>query len=151
MTDELRNLYRDLILDHSRRPRNHRAIGAGARHAEGYNPLCGDRLTVYLTLADNVLKEVAFEGVGCALAIAAASMMTEAVTGRSPDDADACFRDFRALLTGESLSAAGAATLGDLAAFAGVRGFPARVKCATLAWQTLLAALAAPPETASHK
>lgn len=145
MSDELRDLYQELILDHSRRPRNFRTIDGPARHAEGHNPLCGDTLTVYVTVADGVLQDLAFQGVGCAIATAAASMMTETLRGRSLAAADACFHDFRSLVTGEQCTA----DLGELAAFAGVRGFPARVKCATLAWHTLQAALDARPEMAS--
>jgi nitrogen fixation protein NifU and related proteins len=148
MSDELRVLYQQHILEHSRRPRNFHALD-GARHADGHNPLCGDTVTVYVNMADGVLQDVAFRGEGCAIAMASASMMTEAVRGRSGVEAAALVRSFHALVAGDPPTAAGTAVPGALAVFAGVRGFPARIKCATLAWRVLLAALAAEPATVS--
>jgi nitrogen fixation NifU-like protein len=137
---DLRELYQEVILDHSRKPRNHRALAGANRHADGYNPLCGDRVTVYLRVEEGVVREVAFEGKGCAISTASCSMMTEALAGKSEEDVRALFDSFHHLVTGKE-AATGASPLGKLAVFAGVREFPIRVKCATLAWHTLLAAL----------
>ena len=134
----LAELYQEVILDHNRRPRNFRPI-AGATCKEGYNPLCGDRLKVYVTVADDRIADVAFEGNGCAISKASASLMTEALKGRTLDDARALFDAFQGMVTsplGSELPA-----VGKLAALAGVREFPARVKCASLAWHTVRAAL----------
>ncbi|WP_338022741.1 Fe-S cluster assembly sulfur transfer protein SufU [Azospira restricta] len=127
-----------MVVDHSRRPRNFGRPAAANHHAEGYNPLCGDRVTVYLTVADGVIAEVGFEGSGCAISTASASLMTEALKGKTPAEAEALFADFHALVSG---TAPAGAALGKLAVLAGVQAFPARVKCATLAWHTLRAAL----------
>ncbi len=148
---ELGDLYQEMILDHKKRPRNFGALsGDGTEHAEGHNPLCGDRITVFLQLdADDVVREVAFQGNGCAISTASASMMTEAVKGKSAEDAHRLFASFHALVMGKE-SPDDDVELGKLAAFAGVRAFPMRVKCATLAWHTLEAALkgaAAPVST----
>ena len=134
----LAELYQEVILDHNRRPRNFRPI-QGATCQEGYNPLCGDRLKVYVTVADGRISDVAFEGNGCAISKASASLMTEALKGRSLDEARALFDAFQSMVTsplGSDLPA-----LGKLAALAGVREFPARVKCASLAWHTVRAAI----------
>jgi SUF system NifU family Fe-S assembly protein len=134
----LAELYQEVILDHNRRPRNFRPI-AGATCKEGYNPLCGDRLKVYVTVADDRIADVAFEGSGCAISKASASLMTEALKGRTLDEARALFDTFQGMVTsplGSELPA-----VGKLAALAGVREFPARVKCASLAWHTVRAAL----------
>ena len=134
----LAELYQEVILDHNRRPRNFRPI-AGATCKEGYNPLCGDRLKVYVTIADDRIADVAFEGSGCAISKASASLMTEALKGRTLDEARALFDTFQGMVTsplGSELPA-----VGKLAALAGVREFPARVKCASLAWHTVRAAL----------
>jgi len=134
----LAELYQEVILDHNRRPRNFRPI-AGATCKEGYNPLCGDRLKVYVTVADERIADVAFEGSGCAISKASASLMTEALKGRTLDEARALFDTFQGMVTsplGSELPA-----VGKLAALAGVREFPARVKCASLAWHTVRAAL----------
>jgi nitrogen fixation NifU-like protein len=135
----LAELYQEVILDHNRRPRNFRTI-QGATCQEGYNPLCGDRLKVYVTVADGRIGDLAFEGSGCAISKASASLMTEALKGRTLDEAQALFDAFQGMVTsplGSELPA-----LGKLAALAGVREFPARVKCASLAWHTVRAALA---------
>jgi nitrogen fixation protein NifU and related proteins len=139
---DLRELYQELIFDHYRQPRN-RGVLPNANHtAQGYNPLCGDRITLYLLVEDGVVKDVRFEGTGCAIATASASLMTEALKGRSPAQAEALFGRFHEMVT----TPPGAPwprdpALGKLVTLSGVREFPARVKCATLAWHTLHAAL----------
>jgi nitrogen fixation protein NifU and related proteins len=142
---ELRDLYQEVILDHSKRPRNFHAISDASRRAEGYNPLCGDRETVYVVLEGDRLKDVAFQGAGCAISTASASMMTESVKGKTRGEAEALFSRFHDLITGkngESTAAeANRPELGKLEVFSGVREYPVRVKCATLPWHTLKAAL----------
>ena len=138
MSADLDALYRDVILDHNRHPRHYRAI-AGGRRGEGHNPLCGDRLTVYVRLKDGIIAEAAFQGFGCAIATASASLMAESVAGRTIAEAEALFERVRAtMLAPES---APIDDLGALSALAGVRKFPARAKCATLPWQALFAAV----------
>jgi nitrogen fixation NifU-like protein len=147
---DLSELYQQIILDHNRNPRNFRPLESPDRVAEGYNPLCGDKITVYLKLQGDRVKEVAFQGSGCAISQASASLMTGVVAGRTTGDAERLFRDFQAMATAEPGASVDTASLGKLAAFAGVRQFPVRVKCATLAWHTLHAALqnaAAPVST----
>jgi nitrogen fixation NifU-like protein len=139
MTD-LRDLYEEVILDHGRRPRNFGPLVQANRHAEGVNPLCGDRLSLHLRMEDGVIREARFEGSGCAISTASASLMTEALKGRSEAEARALFEAFHGMLTGEAAAAPGAA-LGKLEVLAGVREFPTRIKCATLPWHTLEAAL----------
>ena len=140
MSTTRHNLYRDLIVDHSKRPHNFRRLGGRATLAEEYNPLCGDTVTVYVELADGVLHEVAFQGVGCAVSTASASLMTEAVQGRSPGAVVELCDSFRALVTdGVEPGAIGA--LGRLVVFAGVHAFPSRVRCALLPWRALRTAL----------
>lgn len=136
---DLRDLYQEMILDHYRRPRNFHPLAKANRKAEGFNPLCGDRLTVYLKLKDGVIEEASFEGAGCAISTASASLLTESIKGKTEAEAERLFAGFRKLVTKES---AAAPELGKLEVLAGVREFPARVKCATLAWHTLHAALA---------
>jgi nitrogen fixation NifU-like protein len=136
---DLKELYRDVILDHNRHPRNFGALPAGAALAEGNNPLCGDRLTVAVQLDGERVADIRFEGKGCAISTASASLMTEAVKGKDRAAIRALFEDVHALLTQPQASAA--AGLGKLAALSGVREFPARVKCASLCWHTLNAAL----------
>jgi len=154
MSTDLRDLYQEVILDHSKRPRNFHAIPDADRKAEGYNPLCGDRETVFLDLDGDVLKDVSFQGAGCAISTASASMMTESVKGKTKAEADALFERFHDLITGKSGAAATPSPeLGKLAVFSGVREYPVRVKCATLPWHTLKAALAgenAPVSTESE-
>jgi nitrogen fixation protein NifU and related proteins len=139
MTSDLDALYRDVILDHHKRPRNYRTLDDGPS-AEGFNPLCGDRLTVFLRIANGLIEEAAFQGFGCAIAIASASLMTENVKGRTLADVQALFERFRRLIA----APAGAPIddLGSLSALAGVRRFPMRAKCATLPWEALRAAAA---------
>jgi nitrogen fixation NifU-like protein len=146
---ELTELYQEVILDHNQRPRNFRALDGTARRAEGHNPMCGDRLTLFLDVRDGQVRDVSFVGSGCAISKASASMMTEAVKGKSPAEAEALFQVFHGLLTGEATIGADDPRLGKLVVFAGVRDFPVRVKCATLAWHTLRAALAANGGTAT--
>jgi nitrogen fixation NifU-like protein len=135
---DLQDLYQEIILDHSKRPRNFRCPDVANRRANGHNPLCGDHVTVYLTVEDGVVADVAFEGSGCAISTASASVMTELVKGTSEAEARAMFARFHDLLTGEEEDAD---ELDKMSAFAGVRRFPMRVKCATLCWHTLAAAL----------
>ena len=136
---DLQDLYRDVILDHNRHPRNFGALEAGSAHAEGHNPLCGDRLTVSLRMDGERIADIRFEGKGCAISTASASLMTEAVKGKDRAAVHALFERVHALLT--QPQAPDAADLGKLAALSGVREFPARVKCASLCWHTLNAAL----------
>lgn len=145
---DLRELYQELILDHGKRPRNFRALDAANRSAEGYNPLCGDRITVFLDVRDEHVRDVCFQGSGCAISTASASMMTEALKGRTVEEARSLFRRFHDLLVGDA-GTADLEPLGKLAVFSGVREFPVRVKCATLAWHTLKAALDGSGGTAS--
>ena len=142
MSLDLRELYQEMILDHSRRPRNQHAI-EGANNAEGFNPLCGDQAKVYVALEGDRIADVAFTGKGCSISTASASMMTETLKGKTRAEAEQMFDRFHALLTTPPGAAAGPAApeLGKLAVFSGVSEFPLRVKCATLAWHTLKAAL----------
>ena len=137
---DLRELYQETILDHYKRPRNFRKI-EGGRYVDGNNPLCGDKLTVYLQYEDDKIKDVSFEGSGCAISTASASLMTEALNGKSAKEVEALFEQFHDLVTGNPFETPDVDSLGKLAVFAGVREFPARVKCASLAWHTLVAAL----------
>ncbi|MGH8806110.1 MAG: Fe-S cluster assembly sulfur transfer protein SufU [Polaromonas sp.] len=136
---DLRDLYQEVIIDHSRRPRNAGRLAQANHHAEGFNPLCGDRLTLYLRVAGGIIEAASFEGAGCAISTASASLMTEALKGKTPGQAEALIAGFHALVTGQKDQAP--APLGKLEVLGGVREFPARVKCATLAWHTLRAAL----------
>jgi nitrogen fixation NifU-like protein len=141
---DLRELYQEVILDHSREPRNRRALGENCRRAEGFNPLCGDRVTVYVELdpQGERIRDVCFLGSGCAISTASASMMTQSLRGKSLREAEELLDSFRALVTGAPTGAEVEARLGGLVAFGGVREFPVRVKCATLPWHTMHAALA---------
>ncbi len=136
--DSLQELYQEVILDHNRRPRNFRAI-AGATTSEGYNPLCGDRLVVYVTVTEGVVRDIAFEGSGCAISKASASLMTEALRGQPVATARLLFADFHDMIT--SSPSTPPADLGKLSVLAGVREFPTRIKCASLAWHAVNAAL----------
>jgi nitrogen fixation NifU-like protein len=138
---DLRELYQQIILEHNRSPRNFRAMTDASRTAEGTNPLCGDQITLYVKLDGETIADVSFQGSGCAISQASASLMTTAVKGKSRAEAEELFHAFRALVTGGSESPADTERLGRLAALAGVRRFPARVKCANLAWHTLHEAL----------
>jgi nitrogen fixation protein NifU and related proteins len=136
---DLAELYRDVIVDHNRSPRNRGRLPGATHHAEGDNPLCGDRLSLDVELAGDVIRDLRFEGSGCAISTASASLMSEAVKGRTRAQAAEIFAGVHRMLTGEPADTGG---LGKLAALAGVREFPARVKCASLCWHTLNAALA---------
>jgi nitrogen fixation protein NifU and related proteins len=136
---ELKDLYQDLIIDHNRSPRNFRKLPDANHRAEGFNPLCGDKLTLYVTTVGDRIEDIAFEGTGCAISVASASLMTESLKGKTEGEARALFERVHALLTGASDADPGA--LGKLAALGGVRGYPTRVKCATLCWHALNAAL----------
>jgi nitrogen fixation protein NifU and related proteins len=138
---ELSELYQQVILDHNKKPRNFRKLENANHSAEGYNPLCGDQLTIYLDLENGQVKDVGFEGSGCAISKAAASMMTQAVKGKSKEQAESLFNEFHSMVTGELNEETEENNLGNLKIFAGVREFPVRVKCATLPWHTLHAAL----------
>jgi len=137
---ELATLYQDIIIDHNKSPRNFREIPPPRHEADGYNPLCGDRLNVYLTLDGDRISDVSFKGSGCAISVASASLMTEALKGRTVTEAEALFEQMHALLTGQE-TASPDIELGKLEALAGVRAYPSRVKCATLAWHTVQSAL----------
>ena len=137
--NDLRDLYQEVILDHNRRPRNFGPLPTANRRAEGHNPLCGDRVTVYLDLEDGRLQDVAFQGSGCAISTASASLMTEALKGLTLEEARGLFKGFHDLVTLGATE--GSPELGKLAVFTGVREYPMRVKCATLAWHALMAAL----------
>jgi nitrogen fixation protein NifU and related proteins len=145
---DLRELYQEVILDHHKKPRNFRKL-EGARHVEGYNPLCGDKVTIYVKLEGDVVRDVSFQGTGCAISTASASMMTESLKGKTRAEAEALFQSFHALVTGKAPTEGGAPDLGKLEVFSGVREFPVRVKCATLAWHTFHAALAGEDKTVS--
>jgi nitrogen fixation NifU-like protein len=138
---DLRELYQEVILDHNKRPRNFKALEGANRTAEGYNPLCGDRLTIYLDVEDGIVRRASFEGAGCAISKASASMMTDSVKGKTVEEAERLFQQFHRMVTSSTDEDAPVGNLGKLSVFAGVREFPARVKCATLAWHTLHAAL----------
>ena len=138
---ELADLYQELILDHNKRPRNRCKLDAADRKAEGFNPLCGDHVRVFLNVEDGLVKEVTFEGSGCAISTASASLMTECLKGKTLEEAKALFKKFHGLVTGEPHEIDEGPGLGKLEVFAGVCQYPARVKCATLAWHTVSAAL----------
>ena len=138
---ELRELYQEVILDHNKKPRNFGVLETANRHADGHNPLCGDNVTVYLDIEDGVIKDISFEGSGCAISKASASLMTTVMKGRPIGEAEALFQIFHDLVTSEGDEEPDLDKLGKLAVFSGVREFPARVKCASLAWHTVHAAL----------
>jgi nitrogen fixation protein NifU and related proteins len=137
---DLRDMYQEVILEHAKAPRNFRAMDNPDRKAEGSNPLCGDHCTVYLTMNGDVIDEITFQGSGCAISRASASMMTQSLKGKTTMDAEELFKSFHALVTGQR-DPEDSAQFGKLAVFGGISEFPARVKCATLAWHTLEAAL----------
>ena len=138
---DLRELYQELILEHCKRPRHFRPLAGANCKVEGYNPLCGDQLTLYLELDNDGVRDIGFQGSGCAISTASASMMTENVQGKTRAEAEALFEQFHHLVPGKSPATAEDSALGDLVVFAGVAEFPMRVKCATLAWHALRAAL----------
>lgn len=144
---DLRELYQELILEHSKAPRNYRALTAADHKAEGYNPLCGDRFTVSVQMEGDSIQDIAFQGSGCAISKASASMMTQSVKGKTRQQAKELFERFHRTVTGNQN--ADSADLGKLSVFAGVSEFPTRVKCATLAWHTLQAALEGKQEAVS--
>ncbi len=138
---DLRELYQEVILDHNKRPRNFRVLEAAGHRAVGHNPLCGDQITVFVELDGDVIRDVSFQGAGCAISKASASMMTDAVKGKTISEVRDLFMDFHAMVTSTPDALPDVERVGKLAAFAGVCEFPARVKCASLAWHTLQAAL----------
>jgi nitrogen fixation NifU-like protein len=140
MFDDLRDLYQEVIFDHNRNPRNFRRIENADRQVDGFNPLCGDRLTLFLKLDDNIIEDASFQGNGCAISTASVSLMTEIIKGKTQQEAEALFQLFHQITTGKN-DEIQLETMGKLAVLAGVREYPARVKCATLAWHTLDAAL----------
>ncbi len=135
------DLYREVLLDHSRRPRNHRKLEAATHTAEGFNPLCGDQIEFYLSVDGPTVTEVGFEGSGCAISTASASMMTESIKGKSTGEAEAVFHAFHRMITGEPCKEGDEEILGDLDMLGGVSAYPVRIKCAVLPWHTLQAAL----------
>ena len=137
MNADLEELYQSIILDHNRRPQNYRAMPEASAHADGVNPMCGDQLTVWLRMNGDVVEDVSFQGSGCAISKASASLMTQAVKGKTRAEAETIFDSFHGLVTGHG----GDEALGSLKAFSGVSRFPLRVKCATLAWHALKSAL----------
>jgi nitrogen fixation NifU-like protein len=138
---ELSDLYQEVILDHNKNPRNYREITDADKTADGHNPLCGDQLKVYLSMEDDKVTDVAFVGSGCAISKASASMMTQAVKGKTREEAETLFDEFHRMVLGELNEEEDDNHLGKLKIFAGVREFPARVKCASLSWHTMKAAL----------
>jgi nitrogen fixation NifU-like protein len=140
LNTDLQDLYQELILDHGRRPRNFRRLEDADRSAEGYNPLCGDKVKIYVKLDDEVVKDISFEGAGCAISTASASIMTEILKGKTRAEAEKLFDTFHDLVTGKPAKL-DSSDLGKLEVFSGVSEFPMRVKCATLSWHTLQSAL----------
>ncbi len=139
--DDLQDLYQQLILDHNKSPRNLGKLEDYNRQAQGYNPLCGDKLQVFLHVEDGIVKDISFEGSGCAISTASASLMTQSVKGKTVEQARATFESFHQMLTEDSDNESDESALGKLVVFSGVCKYPARVKCATLAWHTVNAAL----------
>jgi|TARA_B100002003_G_C14154979_1_gene555902 nitrogen fixation NifU-like protein len=143
---DLRDLYQEVILDHNKRPRNFGVLEEADRTAEGYNPLCGDKLTVYLQFDGEVIRDVRFDGSGCAISKASASLMTESIKGKSRKEVEVLFERFQGMVTADSATSPNTDQLGKLSVFAGVREYPARVKCAVLAWHTLRSAFSLEPK-----
>src|SRR5262249_38883324 len=143
---ELKELYQEVILEHSTHPRTFREMATASRKVEGFNPLCGDHFTIYVDLKDGAISDISFQGAGCAISKASASMMTQTLKGKSASEAEAMFEKFHGLVTGKS---GGEESLGKLAVFSGVSEFPLRVKCATLAWHAVRAALEGKEEAVS--
>lgn len=148
--NDLNDLYQQVILDHNKRPRNFRKIPAATGSAEGFNPLCGDHITIYVQMDQDRVLDISFEGSGCAISKASASMMTEVVKGKSKQESEALFAKVHRMLTAPPDATVDATDLGKLAALDGVREFPVRVKCASLAWHTLLAALEGKNQTTTE-
>ncbi len=149
MLDRIRDLYQEVVFDHNRNPRNFRVMPGASRKIEGFNPLCGDRITLYVRINDGLIEDVSFQGSGCAISTASASLMTEIVKGKTEQEAERLFELFHRITTGKNSEAVNLEDLGKLAVLAGVRAYPARVKCATLAWHSLQAALKNEAETVS--
>jgi nitrogen fixation NifU-like protein len=144
---DLQELYQEVVMDHNRRPRNFKRPDYVNRTAEGFNPLCGDQVNIYLNVEDGVITDVGFEGAGCAISKASTSMMTESVKGKTTAEAEEIFSAFRAMITGKAADASEGDVLGDLEVLQGVSRYPARIKCATLSWHALHAALNGSGET----
>ena len=140
---DLREIYQQIILDHYRKPRNYAELEGASHHAGGHNPLCGDRVDVYLDVEEGIIRDIGFKGAGCAISTASASLMTEAIKGMPIDEAKALFDQFHTMLTDKDANDEVPEELGKLEALSGVRQLPVRIKCATLAWHTLQAALQA--------
>ena len=138
---DAQDLYQEIVMDHNRRPRNFGSIADSTSSSEGFNPLCGDQVTVFLKVSDEIVEDVSFEGVGCAISKSSASMMTEGVKGKSVEEALMVFQAFRRMLTTTSDQVEDSEILGDLEILKGVSQYPTRIKCATLSWHTLQAAL----------
>ena len=138
---DAQDLYQEIVMDHNRRPRNFGSIGDSTSSSEGFNPLCGDQVTVFLKVSDEIVEDVSFEGIGCAISKSSASMMTEGVKGKSVEEALIVFQAFRRMLTTTSDQVEDSEVLGDLEILKGVSQYPTRIKCATLSWRTLQAAL----------
>jgi nitrogen fixation protein NifU and related proteins len=147
---ELSDLYQQVILDHNKKPRNFRRIEDADRVSEGHNPLCGDQLTVFVQMEGDRVADISFEGSGCAISKAAASMMTQSVKGKTRQEAETLFREFHGMVTGEIDEEKTPNNLGRLKIFAGVRDYPARVKCASLSWHTMRAALEGEEQTSTE-
>jgi nitrogen fixation NifU-like protein len=145
----IREIYQEVILDHNRKPRNYFKLKGANRSAKGDNPLCGDKITVYILLQDDLIREISFQGDGCALSRASASLMTESVKGKTIEEVKVLFENFHNLVTGEKEGSVDPLEMGKLAVFAGVSEFPVRVKCASLAWHTLRSALEDKKDTVS--
>jgi len=145
---ELRELYQEVILDHNRNPRNFKALDPHSHHASGHNPLCGDKLELYLRIESGIISDISFVGSGCAISTSSASLMTQFLKGKTLVEARTYFESFHDLVTGTALSDYDLEKLGKLAVFAGVQEFPARIKCASLSWHTLMNALEEKDEAA---
>jgi nitrogen fixation NifU-like protein len=141
MNDELKELYQEVILDHNKSPRNYKKLDNANHFAEGYNPLCGDKVNIYLDIEEDKIEDISFQGSGCAISKASASLMTSSLKGKSIEEAKELFEKFRELITGKDDDELNIEELGKLAVFTGVKEFPSRVKCASLAWHTMLSAL----------
>jgi nitrogen fixation protein NifU and related proteins len=141
VSSDVNDLYQQVIVDHSKRPRNFRLLDDADRRVDGYNPLCGDRITIFLKMEGGLVKDISFQGSGCAISTASASLLTESLKGKTIEQAEALFESFHDLVTGLAPEHESGAPLGKLAAFSGVCDYPTRVKCATLAWHTLHKAL----------
>ena len=149
MDSELRELYQQVILDHNKSPRNFRIIEHPSHSSEGYNPLCGDTIHLYLTIENGIVKDISFQGSGCAISKASASLMSSMIKGKTLEEAKNLFEKFQKMITGKLSEETDIESLGKLAVLAGVKEFPARVKCASLAWHTLINAIDEKKKTAS--